>query len=206
MRRSYIIADWFYRLSHVVRRNRFAVLLYVLCCLLFLVIGVAFGINFADKTAYVERNGAVIFCFLRGDVGIVSFFFIDVSLTLLYCVFGISMFVFRITTVFSLAPCIYRAYAIGMHTCVIISAYSASALPMIFVLFVPIELVVIAIMCMLSHRCFVFASLNGRCMPSRNDVREYYRSALPFAFVIVLLTLVKAFTVALFGSALIGII
>lgn len=206
MRRSYLITDWFYRLSHIIRRNRSAVLLYALCCLLFLVIGVAFGINIADKTSYAERNSSAIFCFLRGDVGIVSFFFIDVSVTFLYCVFGTSMFIFRITAILSIAPCIYRAYALGMHTCVIVSVFSASALPMIFVLFVPIEIVEIGIMCILSHRCISFASLNGRCMPSRSDVKEYYRSALPFVFIVIVLTLTKAFTVALFGSALIGII
>ena len=77
MKRTYVISDFFFRLSHTIRRNKSFVLLYALLCLLFLVVGVAVGANMSDKTEYVLRNGAPIFKFLRGDNGIVAYFFID---------------------------------------------------------------------------------------------------------------------------------
>lgn len=206
MRRAYIVYDWFYRLSHVIRRNRAAVLLYALSALLFTVVGIAVGVNIAEKTDYALRNSAAVFCFLRGDIGIVSFFFIDLALTTLYGLFALSMFFFRAAAILSVAPFMYRAYSLGMHTCIILSVYSASAIPMLFVFFVPVCIVEVIVFCMLSHRCFAFASLNGRCGPSRADIKEHYFCALPFLATIVICALVKAVTVALFGSALVGVI
>ncbi|MDE6029352.1 MAG: hypothetical protein K2F90_03425 [Clostridiales bacterium] len=206
MRRSYVISDWFYRLSHTVRRNRSCVLLYVLLCLLFVVVGVAVGANMSDKTEYVLRNDAPIFKFLRGDSGIVAFFFIDAMLSCVYCVFAASMFYFRALTFISLVPCAYRAYVLGANTCIIIVVFSASALPMLFVAFVPICIIEIVILCMTSFRCFYFSSLNRRCSPSIVDIKLYYKGLLSYLFAMVVFTLIKALTLVLFGSALIGVL
>ncbi len=93
-----------------------------------------------------------------------------------------------------------------MHTCIIIAVFSASSLPMLFVLFVPIGLIEICLLCVMSYRCFVFAAANVRCSPSKIDIKQYYKSALPYVFVIIACALLKALTVSLFGSALIGVI
>lgn len=206
MKRSFAISDWFYRLSHTVRRNRFAVLVYTLICLLFLVVGIAVGINVSDKAEFVLRNNAPVFRFLRGDSGIVAFFFIDLLLTSVYCLFTASLFFYRALTYVSLAPCMYRSYVLGMNTSIIIVVFSVSSLPMLFVLFVPICIIEIFILCMLSARCFRFASLNCGCWPSKIDVLEYYRCFLQYLFAVAVCTLIKAITLALFGSALIGVI
>ena len=63
MKRSLVISDLMYRLVHSVKRNRFWVIVYVLLCLLFLVVGIAVGVNVFDKNEFVLRNGAVIFKF-----------------------------------------------------------------------------------------------------------------------------------------------
>lgn len=206
MKRSLAISDWFYRLSHTVRRNRFTVLIYALICLLFLVVGIAVGINVSDKSEFVLRNNAPVFRFLRGDSGIVAFFFIDISLTSVYCLFASSLFFYKALTYVSLAPCMYRAYVLGMNTSIIIVVFSVSSLPMLFVLFVPICIIEVFILCLLSARCFKFASLNCGCMPSKIDVIEYYRGFLQYIFAVAVCTLIKAITLALFGSALIGVI
>lgn len=206
MKRTYVISDWFYRLSHTVRRNKSYVLLYSLLCLLFVVVGVAVGANMSDKTEYVLRNGAPIFKFLRGDNGIVAFFFIDLMLSCVYCVFAASMFYFRALTFISLVPCAYRAYVLGANTCIIIVVFSVSALPMLFVAFVPICIIEITIMCMISFRCFYFSSLNRRCMPSIVDIKFYYKGLFSYIFALAVFTLIKALTLVLFGSALIGVL
>ena len=206
MKRSFAISDWFYRLSITVRRNRFAVLIYALMCLVFLIIGIAIGINVSDKAEYVLSNSAAIFRFLRGDNGIVSFFFLDLFMTAVYCLFAASMFFYKALAYISLAPCLYKSYVLGMNTSIIIVVYSASSLPMLFVLFVPICIIEIFILCLISARCFKFASLNRGCMPSKIDIAEYYRGLLQYLFIIVILTLIKAVTLVLFGSALIGVI
>lgn len=206
MRRTYVISDWFYRLSHTVRRNRSCVLLYSLLCMLFLVVGVAVGANMSDKTEYVLRNGAAIFKFLRGDNGIVAYFFIDLMLSCVYCLFSASMFYFRALTFLSIVPCAYRAYVLGANTCIIIVVFSVSALPMLFVAFVPICIIEIVILCMVSFRCFNFWSLNRRCTPSLVDIRLYYKGLLSYIFALAVFTLIKAVTLVLFGSALIGVL
>lgn len=206
MKRAFVISDWFYRLSHTVRRNKSYVLLYSLLCLLFLVVGVAVGANMSDKTDYVLRNGAPIFKFLRGDIGIVAYFFIDLMLSFVYCLFSASMFYFRALTFLSLVPCAYRAYVLGANTCIIIVVFSVSALPMLFVAFVPVCIIEITILCMISFRCFYFSSLNRRCMPSIVDIKMYYKGLLSYLFVLAVFTLIKAVTLVLFGSALIGVL
>lgn len=206
MKRSFAISDWLYRISHTVRRNRFVVLLYALLCLLFLVVGIAVGINIVDKTAFILRNSSPIFGYLRGDNGIVTYFFLDLLLTGIYCLFAASMFFYRALTFLSLVPCAYRSYVLGMNVSVIVVVYSVSALPMLFVFFIPVCIIEIFIMCLVSARCFNFASLNRGCMPSKIDVKEYYRAFLQYFFVVAVGALVKAITVALFGSALIGIV
>ena len=206
MKRSFAISDWFYRLSHTVRRNRFAVLLYAFMCLIFLIVGIAVGVNVSEKAEFVLRNNAAIFRFLRGDSGIVAFFFLDAALTAVYCLFAASMFFYKALAYISLAPCLYKSYVLGMNTSVIIVVYSVSSLPMLFVLFVPICIIEIFILCMISARCFKFASLNRGCMPSKADVWEYYRGVGQFIFIVIICTLVKAITLVLFGSALIGVI
>lgn len=206
MKRTYVIVDWFYRLTHVLRRNRSAVLLYSLGCLLFLVVGIAVGVNVSDKAGYAALNGGTVFKYLRGGTGVVGFFFLDLSFTCAYCVFAASMFFFRFLPVFSLAPCLYRSYTLGMQTCVIVFVYTASALPMLFVFFVPVCLIEIGVMAMLSCRCYRFAGINGRCSPSRQDIKEYYGGLFPFLLLIIVCEIIKALSAALFGSALIGVI
>ena len=206
MRRSYIITDKFYRLSHSLRRNRGAVIVYSLTALLFLVIGIAIGVTIADKTAYAMRNGAPIFRSLRGDSGAFSFFFLTFLFSALYALFAASMFYFKATSFLSVAPYLYSSYALGVYTCVIIGLYSASALPMLFVLYIPMCLIEIVIFCMLSYRCIAFAALNGRCAPSAADVKQYYKETIPYLIALAVCALVKTVTVVLFGSALVGII
>ncbi len=206
MRRSYIVSDWFYRVSHVIKRNRAAVVLYALCVLLFLILGIAIGVNVGDKTAYILRNKAPIFVYLRGDIGAVAFFFTDFLMTLVYAVFALSMFFHRVAAFLSLAPCMYKAYSLGMQATVIVTVYSASSMPMLFVFFVPVCIIEIAVICMLSFKCFAFASLNVRCSPSKADVKEHYVTAIPFVLALVFCALIKAVTAVLFGSALIGVL
>ncbi len=206
MKRSFVISDWLYRLSHTIRRNRLAVILYALICLLFLVIGIAVGIGVSDKRVFILNNGAMIFKFLRGDMGIVAYFFLDLLLTSVYCIFCASMFFNRPLAFLSIVPCAYRSYVLGMNVSIIIVVYSVSAIPMLFVLFIPICLMEIAVLCLLSFRCFAFVSLNGGCYPSKADIREYYSCVLQYIMIIAVFTLVKALTLALFGSALIGIV
>ncbi len=205
MRRSFVISDWFYRLSHILKRNRVAVIIYSLTALLFLIIGIVVGAHIDDKTDYILRNSTPIFSFLRGDSGVISFLFIDLLITTVYCVFTLSMFFHRAVTFLSLAPCIYRSYVLGMQTCVILAVFSVPAIPFLFVFFVPVSIIEVVVICMLSFKCFRFAS-NVRCSPSMPDIKEYFRSSVPFFIVIVICTLLKALTAALFGSALIGVI
>lgn len=206
MRRTYVISDWFYRLSHSLKRNRVTVVLYALVCVLFLVVGIAVGANMSDKMEYVLRNGAPIFKFLRGDIGIVAYFFLDFILSAVYCVFAASMFFNRALVFVSLAPCAYKSYVLGANTCIIIAVFSVSSLPMLFVAFVPVCIVEIVILCMISFRCFGFTALNRRCFPSIVDIRYYYKGLLTYIFVLAFFVLIKAITLALFGSALIGAI
>ncbi len=206
MRRSYAISDWFYRLTHSVKRNRSAVVIYALITLLFLIIGIAVGVNIDDKTSYVLHNRSPIFAFLRGDSGVVSMFFVDLVTTAVYCLFTLSMFFKRPLSFLSLAPCMYMAYSLGMRTTVIIAVFSASALPLLFVFYVPVGIIEIIVVCILSYKCLAFAALNGRCSPSKPDIKAYYCSAIPFFFVVAVCTLVNAVTAALFGSALIGVV
>lgn len=206
MKRSLVISDLMYRLVHSVKRNRFWVIVYVLLCLLFLVVGIAVGVNVFDKNEFVLRNGAVIFKFLRGDTGIVAFLFIDLLLSCVYCLFAASMFLYKPLTFLSLMPCLYRSYVLGMNVSVIIAVFSVSSVPMLFVLYVPVCIVEITVMCMLSFRCFAFYALNNGCTPSRVDIKCYYKGLLQYFFVIVACVTVKSITLVLFGSALIGII
>ena len=206
MKRSLVISDWFYSLSHTIKRNRVVTVVYALICLLFLVVGIAVGITVSDKIEYVTRNGAVIFKYLRGDIGIVTFFFFDFGLTVVYCLFAASMFFNKALAFLSLAPCAYRSYVLGMNTSIIIVVYSVSAIPMLFVLFVPMCIIEITLLCMLSFRCFKFNAMNGSCMPSKTDVIVYYKGTLQYIFVLAVCMLAKSITVVLFGSALIGIV
>lgn len=206
MKRSFAISDWFYRLSHNIKRNRFYVIIYSLLCLLFLVVGIAVGINVNDKVAFVLRNSAGIFRFLRDDIGIVTFFFLDLLFTCIYCLFAASMFFYKALTFLSIMPCLYKSYVLGMNASVIIVVFSVSSIPMLFVLYVPVCLIEIIILCMVSFRCFKFYAMNCGCSPSRVDVRYYYKELLQYIFIIVVCALIKAITLALFGSALIGII
>lgn len=206
MRRTYIISDRLYRLSHSIKRNRGAVTIYALMTLLFLVIGVAIGVTIGDKESYALGNGAPVFRFLRGDSGAVVFFALTALFSLVYGAFAASLFFFKVTSFLSIASCVYAAYSLGVYTCVLIGIYSASALPMLFVLFIPTCIVEIVIFCMLSYRCIAFASINVRCSPSPVDIKCYYKECLPYAAALVMSALVKAFTLALFGSALVGII
>ena len=206
MKRTFAISDWLYRLSHTVKRNRLSVLIYALICLLFLVVGIAVGINIADKTVFVVRNDAGIFRFLCGDIGIVTYFFLDLLITCIYALFAASMFFYKALTFLSLMPCAYRTYVLGMNVSVIIVAFSVSSIPMLFVLYVPISIIEIGVLCMLSFGCFRFNAMNYGVMPSRADLKMYYRCFLQFVFVLAACGLIKAITLALFGSALIGII
>lgn len=206
MRRSFAVSDWFYRFSHSVRRNRFTVILYALICLLFLVVGITVGISVEDKGDFVARNSSVIFGFLRGDTGIFAFFFIDFAFATVYCLFAASMFFTRVTVFLSVAPCMYRSYVLGMNVSVIIAVFSVSALPMLFVLFIPACLIEIAIMCLLSKKCFEFNAGAGGCRPSKIDILQYYKSVLQYIFVLAVVILAKSITLALFGSGLVGIV
>lgn len=206
MRRTYVISDFFYRLSHSLKRNKISVLLYSLVCLLFLVVGVAVGAGVSDKAQYVVRNGAPIFKFLRGDSGIVAFFFTDFLLSSVYCIFAASMFINRVIVFISVAPCMYRSYVLGMNTCIIIAVFSVSSLPMLFVAFIPVCIVEIVILCMASYRCFCFTAVNYRCFPSSADIKHYYRGSTSYIMALAILSLIKAVTLALFGSALIGVL
>ena len=60
----YAVSDWFNMLGRRIKRNRVAVILYALSCLLFAVIGIAVGVNMNDKLSYVLKNSAGIFIFL----------------------------------------------------------------------------------------------------------------------------------------------
>ena len=206
MRRTFAISDWFFMLSHRFKRNRVAVLIYALLCLLFLVIGIAIGVNISDKAGYALKNGAVIFAFLRGERSAFTYFLIDALLTLLYALFAASMFFFKVMPFLSVAPCLYKAYSLGMQSSIIIIVYSASSLPMLFVLFIPAHVVSIIVLCILSRKCFEFSAINGRCSPSRADIAAYYKSLIPYALIIIACSLVTTVTVTLFGSALIGVI
>lgn len=206
MKRSISVSDFFYRISHTVRRNRFTVIIYALICVLFLVVGVAVGINIADKRTFILNNGAAIYGFLRGSSGIITFFFVELSLTVVYCLFAASMFFNRPLNFLSVVPCAYRSYVLGMNVSVIIVVYSVSALPMLFVLYIPTCIVEIAVLCFLSFRCFCFTALNCGGSPSKADLREYYSAFIRYMFVIAVCVLVKAVTLALFGSALVGIV
>ncbi|MCH5154736.1 MAG: hypothetical protein J1F71_05940 [Clostridiales bacterium] len=206
MKRTYVISDFFYRLSHTLRRNKSCVLLYAMVCLLFLVVGIAVGANMSEKTEYVLRNGAPIFKFLRGDNGIVAYFFLDFLLSCVYMLFAASMFFFRALTFVSVVPCAYRSYVLGVNTCILIVVFSVSALPMLFVTFVPVCIIEIVILCMVSFRCFSFSALNRRCTPSAPDIKLYYKGLLSYVFVLAIFGVIKAVTLVLFGSALIGVL
>lgn len=206
MRRSYAISDYVSRLTHSIRRNRLAVLIYVLICALFLVVGIAVGANMTDKTDFVLRNGAGIFKYLRGDIGIVAFFFIDLIMSCVYCIFSASMFFNRIISFLSAVPCAYRAYVLGLNVSVIIVVFSVSSLPMLFVVFVPVCIVEVVILCLISFRCMSFVSLNCGVFPSKIDIKEYYLGLLRYLFAVAVLAIAKAITLVLFGSALIGVI
>ena len=206
MRRIFVISDWFYRLSHSLKRNRTAVLIYALISLLFLIIGIAIGVNIGDKTDYILRNRSPIFAFLRGSSGVAAFFFLEFLSTSVYCVFTITLFFKRPLSFFSIAPCMYKSYTLGIHVSVIVGVFSAPALPMLFVFFVPINIIEIGILCMLSYKCLAFAALNGRCSPSKPDVKAYFASTIPYFIAVGVCTFIKVLTVALFGSSLIGVV
>jgi hypothetical protein len=206
MRRSFVISNWFYRCSHILRRNRAAIAVYALMCSVFIVVGVAVGINVDDKAAYVVKNGSAIFVYLRGDGGTIKFFFADVAVMAFYAALSSSMFFSRYALVLTFAPIIYKSYTVGMHTCMIVTVFTAASLPMLFVFFVPINLLQLAALCVLSRKCISFTALNGRCFPSKPDIIVYYRSCAPFYIAAALCSLVKAVTVSIFGSALIGIV
>lgn len=206
MKRSLIISDWFYRAAHTVKRNRFYVIVYVLLCLLFLVVGIAVGVNVGDKTAYVLGNGAPIYKYLRGDGGIFSYFFIELLFSAIYCAIASSVFFFKPLALLSVVPCGYRTYVLGMNVSIIVSVYSVSALPMLFVLYVPLGIVEAAVMCVLSFRCFAFVDLNGGCLPSKADLKTYYLVTAQYFIIVAGCITVKSLTVVLFGSALVGIL
>lgn len=210
MRRNHIavyaVSDWFNMLGKKVKRNRVAVVLYALSCLLFLVIGIAVGVNMPDKTSYVLKNSAGIFIFLRGDSTVVAFLFTDFFMTVLYAAFCASMFFFRFLPILSLAPCLYRAYTIGVQASVTIIVFSASALPMLFVLYIPIGLIEMTLFCIISRRCFEFSTMNGRCAPSPSDVCMYYKTFIPFLIAFAVCAIIKTLTLVLFGSALVGVV
>lgn len=205
MRRSFAISDWFYSFSHSVKRNRFTVIVYSLVCLLFLVVGIAVGISVEDKGEFLTRNNSVIFGFLRGDTGIFTFFFIDFAFSAVYCLFAASMFFNRFIVFLSVAPCAYRSYLLGMNASVIIAVFTVSAVPMLFVVYIPACIVEIAIMCLLSQKCFEFNAGAGGCSPSKIDIIQYYKNVLRYIFVLVVVLIVKSITLVLFGSGLVGI-
>lgn len=206
MRRLYVISDQFSRFAHILKRNRGTVLLYALLCTTFLVIGIAVGINIADKTEYALQNKGVIFLYLRGGCGIITFFFINVSITALYAAFCSTMFFTRVTVYLSVTPAVYKSYTIGLSTSVILVVFSASAIPMLFIFFVPISILETLILCVLSKKCFLFNALNGRCFPSKADLKQYYASNIGWYFALLVCIFVKTIFLGMFGSALIGII
>ncbi len=206
MRRSYVISDCFYRLTHAIKRNRVSVAFYALLSVAFIVIGVVIGVNMEDKTSYALGNGGVIFKFLRGDTGAVAFFFTDFLMSAVYGIFSVILIYPRFLWVISIAPTLYRSYSLGLQVCVIVFVYSASALPMLFVLFVPIGIIEIAVFCMLSFRCRRFSVEMCRGTPSKPDVKYYLKQSLPFFVVIAFCSLIKTVTTVLFGAALIGIV
>lgn len=193
-------------MSHTVKRNKFAVVVYALLCLLFLVVGIAVGAGMSDKVAFIIHNRSGIFRYLTGDRGIFAFFFFDLLLSVIYCLFAASMFFFKALAYLSVAPCIYRSYVLGTNTCIIIAVYSVSALPMLFVLFIPMCLAEILILCILSFGCFGFASLNRYGMPCKYDIKMYYKNIIRYLVAVAVCAIIKAVTLVLFGSALIGVI
>ena len=160
----------------------------------------------ADKTEYALRNKGTIFVFLRGDCGIVVLLFLNLLMIELYALSSSSMFFTRVTVFLSVAPAVYKAYTLGLHTSVLLVVFSASAIPMLFVFFVPISILETIILCVLSKKCFMFTALNGRCRPSWADVKQYYFSCLPWFLALVVCVLIKTVFVGMFGSALLGII
>lgn len=206
MRRSYVISDLFFRFTHCFKRNVTSVLVYSLFAAVFLVIGIAVGVKIDDKTEYVLRNGAVVFRFLRGDINVVVFFFYDAALSLLYCAFSCSMFFTRALSYLSFAPFMYKSYALGLRVSAIAVVFSGSSVPMLLVFYIPACLVDIAICCMLSFKCRSFRYECGKGMPSKPDIKFYYSSCVPFFIATAACSLIKAFSAALFGSALIGVI
>ncbi len=206
MRRSYVISDFFYNLVHVVKRNRVAVLIYALSCAVFLVIGIAVGAKIAEKSEYFQQNRAVLFAYLRGDTGGAAFFFLDLLLSLLYALFCAALFFNKAAAVLSIAPCLYKSYALGLHVSVVVGVFSAPAFTMLFIFYVPISLIQICVYCLLSYKCLSFSSLCGRCMPSKPDIIVYIKSCLPFFIIVAAGSLLKVIAVAFFGSALIGVV
>lgn len=206
MRRSYVISDSFYKLTHAFKRNRVPVAFYALISAAFIVIGVVVGVNMEDKSAYALSNGAVIFKFLRGDTGAVAFFFTDFFMSAIYASFTVILIYPRFLWVISVAPTLYKSYSLGLQVCVIVFVYSASALPMLFVLFVPACIVEITVFSMLSFRCRRFSIENCRCAPSKPDIKYYLKQAVPYYIAIAFCSLVKTITTVLFGAALIGIV
>lgn len=206
MQRTFSLSDQFYRLSHAIKRNRSTLIVYALCCTVFLVIGIAIGVNMDDKCAYILQNGAPIFRYLRGESGAIVFFLLDLLFSVVYALFASGMFFFRPLALVSFAPCMYKSYSLGIQVCVIIGVYSGSALPMLFVFFVPIEIIEICIYCVLSYRCRRFAAVNCRCMPTKIDIIEYYKSLFWLFIAMAVCVLVKIFTAVLFCSAMIGVL
>lgn len=206
MRRSFVISDFFNRLLHVVKRNRVPVLLYGLAIVAFVAIGVAVGVRIEDKIEYIGCNNNVIFAFLRGDSGVIGFFFADLFITIVYVAFAGIMIFHRIATLLSVMPCLYLSYELGVQTCVILSVYSVSAMPMLLVFYLPICLVEICITCYASCRAFFQYSLCGGIIPSKYDVQIYIKSTFPILVIIVICAVVKALTIMMFGTGLIGII
>ena len=195
-----------YRLTHAFKRNKVTVGIYALLAVVFIVIGIVIGVNMEDKTAYALNNGAVIFKFLRGDSGAFAFFFTDFLLNTVYAVFAAIVIYPRFLWVISVAPTLYKSYSLGASVCVIVFVYSASALPMLFVLFVPICLIEIAVFSVLSFRSKCFSLEFGRGAPSKPDVKYYAKKTLPYIAVLAVCSLIKSITTVLFGSALIGIV
>lgn len=206
MRRIYRISDYFYKLTYRLKRNRTAVVIYGLLCIVFLVIGIAVGVRVADKPDYILRNSAAILKFLRGDMGIIAFLFADYTVILIYGFFAASMFIIKPICFLSVAPAMYKAYMLGMQICVLVGVYTASAVPMLMVLYVPVCLAEIIVLCYVSARCFAFTSGCRHGAPAKIDIKLYYITFVPIVIVFGCLAIVKTLTLGLFGSALIGII
>ena len=206
MRRSYVITDFFYNLVYAVKRNRIAVLIYALSCAVFLVIGIAVGVKIAEKSDYFLQNRAVIFVYLRGETGGAAFFFTDLLLSLLYAVFCAALFFTKATAALSIAPCLYKSYALGMQVSVVIGIFSVPSFPMLFIFFIPINIIQIGVYCVLSYKCLTFSNLCGKFMPSKPDIKVYVKSCVPFVVIIAAGSLLKVIAVAFFGSALIGVV